>query len=134
MLIWLSTIITQSLLCYYVMLFSGLFFKPNSCLLRFYYMLFIPGRKFDVVIVVVVCIFGMIGKCVLCYYVITPLLCRYYVIMPLLCYYIMQLLCYCVFIMFSTNVFYKHTVVWTPSDINKWSSSMARCTRYNIMW
>ena len=71
-------------------------------------MLFIAGRTFDVVIVVLVCIFGMIGKCVLCYYVIMPLLCHYYVIMPLLCYYIiMQLLCYCVVFMFSTDVFYK---------------------------
>jgi cell division protein FtsW (lipid II flippase) len=73
--------------------------------------MFIPERKCDAVIVVLFCISGMIGKCVLCYYVIMPLLCRYYVIMPLLCYYIMQLLCYCVVIMFSTDVFYKHAVV-----------------------
>jgi hypothetical protein len=85
------------LLCYNAIL-GFIFFKPNSCLLRISYMLFIPGRTFDVVIVVLVCIFGMMGKCVLCYYVIMPLLC-YYIIM--------SLLCYCVDIMFSTDVFYK---------------------------
>jgi hypothetical protein len=57
-------------------------------------MLFIPGRKIDVVIVVLVCIFGMIGKCVLCYYVIMPLICHYYVVIMLLCsYYVLSLLC-----------------------------------------
>ena len=56
-------------------------------------MLFIPGRKFDVVIVVLVCIFGMIGKCVLCYYVIMSLLCHYAVIKSLLCRYYVQYRC-----------------------------------------
>ena len=44
-------------------------------------MLFIPERKYHVVIVVLVCIFGMMGKCVLCYYVIMSLLCNYVIIM-----------------------------------------------------
>jgi hypothetical protein len=57
--------------------------------------MFIPERKCDAVIVVLFCISGMIGKCVLCYYVIMPLLCHYYVVIVLLILYyaVIMLLC-----------------------------------------
>lgn len=64
-------------------------------------MMFIPGGKWVVFIVVLCALIGMIGKCVLRHYAVIIQLCRYYVIMSLLCYYVV--------IMFSTNVFNERT-------------------------